>query len=251
MKRLFAKSNLELLAQLSWSRVLLAFDYDGTLAPIVEDRELAVMRERTLQLFTEVCQRYPCAVISGRSKADVTWRLGGAKVMHVVGNHGLEPGVDLAEFEREIALIGPTLAATLLPFRGVDIEDKRYSIAVHYRRSRQKRQARAAIHAAVDALPLPMRIVAGKLVVNVVPQRAANKGNALLALRESEMLSTAFYVGDDVTDEDVFALDQPGRLFTVRVGCSKNSAAKYFLRDQREIDVLLRKLVELRKASAP
>ena len=54
------------------------------------------------------------------------------------------------------------------------------------------------------------------------------------------------YVGDDVTDEDVFRLDQPGRLFTVRIGRSKTSAARYYLRQQQEIDTLLEHLVALR-----
>lgn len=246
MKRLFAKQNLDLLAQLAWSNVLLAFDYDGTLAPIVADRDLAKMRAKTAQLLCKVCQLYPCAVISGRSKADVSPRLGSARVKYVIGNHGLEPGRDLSEFASEIALVRPRLELALSRCQGVELEDKIYSLAVHYRKSRQKRQARSAIRDAVLALPLAMRIVTGKLVVNVVPGRAANKGDALLDLREQEAANTAFYIGDDVTDEDVFTLDQPGRLFTVRVGRSKASAAKYFLRDQREMDTLLAKLVELR-----
>ena len=49
----------------------------------------------------------------------------------------------------------------------------------------------------------------GKLVVNVVPARALNKGDALIGLRTNERADTALYVGDDITDEDVFELDQP------------------------------------------
>ncbi len=56
---------------------------------------------------------------------------------------------------------------------------------------------------------------------------------------------TALYVGDDDTDEDVFALDQPGRLLTIRVGRKLDSLAGYFLRNQAEIDVLLRVLHRL------
>ena len=54
---------------------------------------------------------------------------------------------------------------------------------------------------------------------------APNKGDALLRLRTSDGAHTALYVGDDVTDEDVFRLDQPGRLLTVRIGKSLTSAA--------------------------
>jgi trehalose 6-phosphate phosphatase len=83
-------------------------------------------------------------------------------------------------------------------------------------------------------------------VVNLVPERAPHKGDALLALRAKEGADTALYVGDDITDEDVFELDQPGRLLSIRVGQSKRSAAAYFLRNQREIDVFLDRLVKFR-----
>lgn len=60
---------------------------------------------------------------------------------------------------------------------------------------------------------------------------------------------TAFYIGDDETDEDVFRLDESQQLFTVRVRRSKKSGAQFYLREQREIDVLLTKLVEFRVAA--
>lgn len=250
MKHILSRANVDVLAQLAWARVLLAFDFDGTLAPIVEDRSAAVMRPRTSQLVSRVCTLYPCAVISGRSRSDVAERLGGARVKYVVGNHGMEPSPGQRRFEREAASARALLVAALRAWPGVDVEDKRFSLAVHYRRSRRKREARAAILAAVAALPTPMRVVLGKMVVNVVPARAPDKGDALLDLRARAKADTALYVGDDVTDEDVFELDQPGRLLTIRVGKSRSSAAAYFVRDQREVDTLLARLVALRAKPA-
>ena len=166
---------------------------------------------------------------------------------YVIGNHGLEPWAVSTEFEEEIDQARALLEGAFATWPEVDIENKRYSLALHYRRSRNKRLARSAIHEAVAALPMPMRIVPGKLVVNVIPERAPNKGDALLELRAAEQADTALYVGDDVTDEDVFKLDQPGRLMSVRVGESISSVASYFLRSQREIDRLLAKLVAQRE----
>jgi len=246
MKRLLAPESADILAQLAWSRALLGFDFDGTLAPIVNERDQAFMRARTRELFAQVCTRYPCAVISGRSQMDVAARLGGAAVRYIVGNHGLEPGAELGEFEKEIAATRPLLEVALAGCPGVEIEGKRYSLAVHYRKSRRKNEARAAIADAIRSVPLPMRVIGGKLVFNVVPARAPNKGDALIRLRGLEGANTALYLGDDLTDEDVFGLDQPGRLLTVRVGESGSSAARYFLRDQREVDVFLARLVALR-----
>jgi trehalose 6-phosphate phosphatase len=238
------------LAQIAWSRVLLAFDFDGTLAPIVADRGSAAMRARTAELLARTCALYPCAVISGRSKADVASRLGGAAVKYVMGNHGLEPGTGLSYFARETAHATPILRRALASHSGVDVEDKRYSLAIHYRKARRKGDARAAIQQAVLQLPQRMRMIPGKQVINVVPEGAPNKGDALIELRAKAQADTALYVGDDVTDEDVFLLDQPGRLLTVRVGVSRSSAAAYFLRAQREIDSLLAKLAAARQKGA-
>jgi len=251
MRPLLSRESGEVLAQLAWSRVLVAFDFDGTLAPIVSNREEARMRARTSRLFAKVCSLYPCAVISGRSLPDVAARLGPAPIQYVIGNHGLEPGGSLDEFEEEIAHAHASLREALAGMAGVDLEDKRYSLALHYRRSRNKRRARDSLLAAIAALPVRMRVIPGKLVVNVVPERAPNKGDALLELRKAAQADTALYMGDDVTDEDVFELDQPGRLLTVRVGESRSSAAAYFLRDQNEMDRLLAELVALRENRSP
>ncbi len=247
MKHILAPANVGLLAQLAWSRVLLAFDFDGTLAPIVADRDQAGMRDRTKALFSSACALYPTAVISGRGQRDVTARLGGGGARYVVGNHGIEPGPNIAAFERDIGIVRPVLARSLSGVQGVDVEDKRYTLTVHYRHARRKREARVAIARAVAALPRPMRVISGKLVANIVPVGARDKGDILLELRDREAADVALYVGDDVTDEDVFTIDQPGRLVSIRVGKTTRSAARFYLRDQREIDRLLSCLVKLRK----
>jgi trehalose 6-phosphate phosphatase len=251
MRYLFALENSELLARLAWSNVLLAFDFDGTLAPLVDARDAARMRDRTGRLFASACQLYPCAVISGRSRQDVFSRLNGATPKYIVGNHGLEPSSKLADFAREVAAARALLERSLVSCAGVDLEDKRYSLSLHYRKSPHKGAARRAILAAISALPAAMRVVPGKFVLNLVPSHAPDKGDALVDLRTIEHADTALFVGDDVTDEAVFRLDQPGRLVTVRVGRAKSSAAMYFLRDQKEIDRLLARLVELREQVAP
>jgi trehalose 6-phosphate phosphatase len=243
MRHLLSPENAEVLLQMGWSNVLLGFDFDGTLSPIVADRDAARMRKRTAQLLTRLCALYPVAVISGRSRADVAARLQGVPVAYVVGNHGLEPGGNLRRFQRESKAARRALEVALQDLQGLDIEDKRYSLALHYRRSRQKRALRAAIEHAVAALPVAMRTIAGKLVLNVVPADAPTKADALLALRSRQGSDTVLYVGDDVTDEDVFEVDQPGRLLSVRVGESHSSAAPYFLRSQREIDQVLTRLI--------
>ncbi len=247
MKQLLAPGNAAILAELAWARLLLAFDFDGTLAPIVSNPAEATMRRRTRERFARLCRLYPCAVISGRSRGDVLQRLGDTEVGHVIGNHGLEPALRSERFLARVRRAHGLLSASLSEWPGVSLEDKRYSLALHYRRSRQKRMVRAAMEARIAALPGDLKIVPGKLVLNVVPRGAPNKGDALLRIRAQERADVALYVGDDVTDEDVFKLDQPGRVLGVRVGYSRSSSAAYYLRTQDEVDELLGRLIDMRR----
>ena len=147
----------------------------------------------------------------------------------------------------EVKRWAPLLGRRLSPFRGVRIENKTFSIAIHYRRSREKKKARAAILEAAAALG-PIRVIGGKQVVNILPEGAPHKGIALERERDRLRRDTAIYVGDDETDEDVFGLDQPGRLLTVRVGPKRTSQASYYVKSQAAVDDLLAVLVRLREA---
>ena len=246
MKNILSRTNREVIEQFAWSNTLLAFDYDGTLAPIVDDPEEAFMRPPTRKLLEEAAKLYPTIVISGRAQGDALKRLRGTGVSEVIGNHGLEPWRGAEQLVENVRQWLPLLQSQLSRFKGVWIEDKTFSLAVHYRQSREKKQARAAILRASETLG-KVRIVGGKQVVNLLPDGAPHKGIALERERERLRCDTAIYVGDDETDEDVFALDQPGRLLTIRVGAKRASAASYYIPRQAAVDDLLRALVDPRR----
>ncbi len=245
MRDILSRANREVLRQFAWSSLLLAFDYDGTLAPIVVDPDRAAMRTSTRRLLTVVAERYPTIVISGRSRHDVQRWLKGVPLKQIVGNHGIEPWQAHRPLMDEVARCMPVLDRCLSEYSGVRIENKSYSISVHYRRSREKRKALAAILDASGRLDA-VRVIGGKQVVNILPDGAPHKGMALERERDRLGCDTAIYVGDDETDEDVFALDQPGRLLTIRVSAKRSSRAVYCLRNQAAIDDLLAVLAELR-----
>lgn len=250
MKRdLLGKEGLEVLAQFVSSNLLLAFDFDGTLAPIVAEPNDARMRARTRELLVRTARLYPCIVVSGRAAADVRDRVRGAGMLEVIGNHGLEPWRRSDEFAKKVKAWVPVLGKRLAGFKGVVIEDKAYSVAVHYRRSREKRLAKAAVLAAAKELGA-VRVIGGHQVVNLLPEGAPHKGIALGSARDRLGCDTALYVGDDETDEDVFARDEPGRLLTVRIGHKVTSRAAFFLESQHEIDELLWQLLMLRSKPA-
>lgn len=239
------------LEALAHAKVLLAFDFDGTLAPIVPERDEAVMRPRTAALLRRVCALYPTAVVSGRARADVERRVAGLGLRWIVGSHGIDPGRHAARFRRSIAAARPLLEAALVGVDGVELEDKELSLSIHYRRARHKQRARLAIAAALAKLPEPLRAIPGKLVVSVLPADAPDKGDAVRELRGRAGADTALFLGDDVTDEDVFRLDEPGRLLSVRVGASRASAAAWFVQSQRAVDSLLARLISLRSHAPP
>jgi trehalose 6-phosphate phosphatase len=249
MKNILSSAARELLREFVCSNVLVALDYDGTLAPIVADPALARMRDSTRDLMWELTRLYPVIVISGRAQADALKKVRGVGVLEVVGNHGLEPRHRTSRFAAEVRRWLPALEWCAGRFKGVTVEDKIFSVAVHYRHCREKKKARAALLAAAQELG-DVRIIGGKQVLNVLPKGAPHKGLALERERGRLHCDTAIYVGDDETDEDVFALDQPGRLLTIRVGQNRRSAANYYLPNQLAIDPLLRALVDHRRESA-
>jgi trehalose 6-phosphate phosphatase len=139
----------------------------------------------------------------------------------------------------------PELTARLSQRQGVIIEDKGFSVALHYRQARARNATRRVVLSAARALD-EARLVGGKLVVNCLVPGAPHKGLALERERTHFACDTVIYVGDDETDEDVFQIDRPGQLLSVRVGRRKASAAPYYIRNQAEIDRLLATLVALR-----
>ncbi|HEY8923119.1 MAG TPA: trehalose-phosphatase [Polyangia bacterium] len=239
MTYLFSRASLGILAGFLERRVLLAFDFDGTLAPIVSNPDGARMRGTTRRLLGRLCDLYPCAVISGRRRADVMARLDGLAIRHVIGNHGVEAARSSIAPPFDVARTTRILEAALRHVAGLQVEDKTHSLAIHYRRATDRGRARREIERVLGSLPPALRILRGNLVYDLLAPDAPHKGDALARLRREADVDTAIYVGDDVTDEDVFRLPHDERLLPVRVGQTRASAARYFVRDQSELDSLL------------
>jgi trehalose 6-phosphate phosphatase len=223
---------------------LLAFDYDGTLAPIVVDPAVARMRPETREALRRLSLRHPVAVISGRGRQDVKRFLHGVPLVEVAGNHGMETvaSVPLNAMPR-VAAWRRQLEQSLRGIEGLSIEDKRDSLTVHFRRCTDWESARAeAVYAATSLRGA--RLVGGDAVLNILPRDAPDKGTALAHMCERIGSPRAVFVGDDDTDEDVFALGERGHILGIRVGTEGPSAADYAIGAQEEIDALLQALLE-------
>jgi trehalose 6-phosphate phosphatase len=247
VRYLFSAAARGVLKQLAPATTLCAFDFDGTLAPIVERPDEAGISEETRELLTRLAEAYPCMVVSGRARADVLEKLAGVPLARVYGNHGAEGmeghGVERARVERWKAALENEIAA----MAGVWVEDKTYSLAVHYRQARLKGSVRRQVVAAAEKIE-DARVIGGKQVVNLVGREASNKGDAVDAERRRLGCAWVLFVGDDDNDEDAFGLT--GNVVAVRVGKKRRSKAGYYLKAQYEMNRLLEMLVSLRAEAA-
>jgi trehalose 6-phosphate phosphatase len=227
------------------ARVLLAFDYDGVLAPLVTDPEGARMRPSTRRLLVRASELYPCAVVSGRSWRHTSRLVDGA-VPVVVGNHGFELGRPVPiprQVLRTVRGWRRALETDLAGVPGVHFEDKRCTLAIHYGLSEGWREAERRVYEAANRLE-GTRIIPGKKVLNVLPHDFPSKGDAIRTLLADRALDAALYAGDDVTDEDAFAVGPP-LVLGVHVGRGP-SLAPWRLASQDRIDALLAALIEVR-----
>ncbi|HJV51249.1 MAG TPA: trehalose-phosphatase, partial [Noviherbaspirillum sp.] len=172
--------------------VLCAFDFDGTLAPIVTVPEKASAPAGIRHRIDELSALTPTAVITGRSLSDIRGRLGCAPTF-VVGNHGLEgvPGWerDAVRHAQLCADWSALLAAALSDHArfdpGIRVEGKTYSLSVHYRLARDQEKARQQLEQLFAELLPQARAMAGKCVFNLLPPDAMDKGIALERLMQA------------------------------------------------------------------
>lgn len=256
MKPLFGLGGRSAIQALMTNRnALLAFDFDGTLAPIVarpDDARIPLPIAVRLQRLSSL---RPVAVVSGRSVTDVNGRLGFAP-RFVIGNHGIEdPGQTCELLPARWAMALDPLRAALaahaskLEEEGVGIEDKRFSIALHYRLAPSETQALAAIESVLEGAGRGLAVGRGKCVVNLVPLGAPDKGDALLAAARRCDAPAGMFVGDDDNDEPAFA-KAPAGWITVRVGRDHvGSRAAYYIDGPSQLPAVLQLLLDAGKST--
>ena len=247
MQHLFTPAGEAALAAVLRLQPLMAFDFDGTLAPIVarpDDARISVALAARLKA---LASRLPVAIVTGRAVADVRERLG-FQPQFIVGNHGAEEdaapadGGNLADaLASQLDGFRATLRAQADPLQaaGVVVEDKGLSIALHYRLSRDRAQAQQLITGLLTPEPAGLRLFAGKMVVNAVPADAPDKAQAVHALVARLGAAAAFFAGDDVNDEPVF-VSAPAHWLTLRIGRDDPACrARFYLDGPQEMEMLL------------
>lgn len=228
----------ESLARLALGNPLLAFDFDGTLAPIVPRPEWARVPDSLADVLGRIAARFRVAIVTGRKVDDVRHRLGFTP-WAIVGSHGAEcdslPQLNVSYAMRLDEARQRLLAsAEELTFGGVTVEDKQQSIALHYRRASNHQRALAVIHRCLEGLGDELRVYAGKCVVNVVCGDAPDKLRAIRRLQQASGCASVFFAGDDTNDEPVFAAAEADWV-TVRIGGHEPGSAHCVLRNEGEL----------------
>ena len=249
MTYLFSDEGRRALRALTSRPTLYAFDFDGTLARSSEDRDTVELSQSIYEGLSELAHRIPCAIVSGRSLSDLASRVNGV-VPHLIGNHGLESPLTapatliraehickgwMQRFETDFI--------QSLKMYEAEVENKRYTLTLHYRGTDDPARVRTALVLLLDQLAPTPRLIFGKASVNVLPPGETGKGPASLALMRHLQQTGLFFIGDDETDEDVFELSE-GLVMGVRVGPHEKSRAGYFIHHQGEIKDILRFLID-------
>lgn len=195
-------------------------DVDGTLSHIAPSPETAMLLPGVAELLEQARARFGVvAAVSGRAAHDAA-RLVGMRDIMYIGNHGLERLIPQQDgrlalavapegepYLADVAVALDHIEQTLGPhIPGLLVERKGVTGSIHLRRTEEPIAAEAAVmrELARSDAARRLRVTRGKMIVEVRPPVAVDKGVAVAALIEERDLRGALYLGDDLTDIDAF-----------------------------------------------
>ncbi|MCE7056420.1 trehalose-phosphatase [Algoriphagus sp. AGSA1] len=248
----------EIAKKLDGKRPMLFLDYDGTLTPIVPNPEDAVLSSETKEVLKDLAADITIALISGRDRENVESMIGIPKLIYA-GSHGFDisgPNGMQKQHEQGQEILPVldeaerNLKESLTNVSGVQVERKKYAIAVHYRNVDKEfvQQVKTAVSKEIEKQP-KLKKGKGKKIRELKPDLDWHKGKALLWLLEELRSETdqlfPVFIGDDITDEDAFQAIQ-GRGIGIIVGSHETeTAASYSLGNVEDVNLFLKELKKL------
>ncbi|WP_065488964.1 trehalose-phosphatase [Rhodococcus opacus] len=211
-------------------RLLVASDYDGTMAPIVSDPEKAFPHAESVRALRALASLAgtTAAVISGRALKDLAALSRLPAEVQLVGSHGSEFDIGFihaidADAKKLLGEITEELTRIATLHAGTSVEAKPASVALHVRNADAEEGALALAAVRADAgQRVGVQVTEGKSVIELAVV-ATDKGHALDLIRHQDGATAAVFVGDDVTDEKAFARLQ-GPDLGVKVGPGESLA---------------------------
>jgi trehalose 6-phosphate phosphatase len=241
-------------------RVAIFLDYDGTLTPIVETPDQALMTDAMREMLTELSRLFPVGVISGRDLSDLREKVGIESILYA-GSHGFDiSGPKGWKVEHQVGTgflplldrAQARLIRDLGSIEGLQVERKKFAIAVHYRLvDPENLQRIEKIVNEVAAGHPELRKACGKKIFELQPNMDWHKGKALLHFLEALDLNRSdllpIYLGDDVTDEDAFRVLRGWGVGIVVGEEPYETAAAYRLKNSDETLLFLRRLIAFQR----
>ncbi|SFC21945.1 bifunctional alpha,alpha-trehalose-phosphate synthase (UDP-forming)/trehalose-phosphatase [Spirosoma endophyticum] len=230
---------------------LLLVDFDGTLAPIVNDPAEARPSGDLQNILINLAESSDVVVISGRNRSFLEKTFTGIPV-HLVAEHGAflkKPDhpwerLDLST-DDWVDPVRSTMNYFVDRFPGSFIEEKETAIAWHYRMVESDDIEGQAIDLSTQlrrvSSSIPLAVIQGNKVVEVKPAQHS-KGTVALTLVDQKPYDFIVSIGDDTTDEDMFR-QLPNWAYTMKVGPGM-SFARYRLARQQDVETLLKRMSE-------
>ena len=237
--------------------IVFFLDYDGTLTKIVDRPQDAKISSSMRDIVTRISRAFKTAIVSGRMREDVE-NLAGIKGIFYAGSHGFDisgNGVSmvLPQAEGTIPLVDELIEYFKNEFssiEGVIVEEKKFSVAVHYRMADESKYFSTIEKTVEDKVAehKELRLMRGKKVFEILPAIDWNKGKAVRwimeALKVNWQDNTIVYIGDDTTDEDAFrAVRSRGAGILVSTE-GKNSAAHFQLLSVEETEGFFKQILD-------
>lgn len=239
--------------------LLLALDFDGTMAPLVSRADDARPLPRSAAALAALArlEGTTTALVSGRALASLRAVAAPPAPTLLVGSHGAEiwwgpdsPALELTTAQLDaLTRARAAVARATTAFPGTVAEQKPAGVVLHYRLA-DEADGRAAVDLVNRELAgnPAFHVTTGKMVLEISVLNT-NKGESLAALRSFSGATATFFAGDDVTDEHAFAALLPGDL-GVKVGPGETSAA-FRIPAESALPELLELLLEARTAQLP
>jgi trehalose-phosphatase len=250
-------------------RLGLVSDLDGTLSHIVDVPNNARMSGENAKLLNALAAvEVLIAIISGRGVEDLAKRVDIVGAI-LIGNHGMERWVDgKAVVAEETMAFRPQLAGIRAELekieeKGLRLEDKQASIALHYRQVGEPALFRNKELEKLEGLAekYALAFSEGRMIFEFKAALAINKGSALRSIVEENNLGALFYIGDDVTDISALKMIQnmrsEGQVRGYGIGVKSAEgnqavieAADYVAEGVEDVEAFLVWLLDARNASS-
>lgn len=235
------------------AKMALFLDFDGTLSPLKPIPQQSKLPKQTKSILKKLAsmKNLHLAIVSGRALSDVKARVGIEGIIYS-GNHGMEweykgrcftPDIPL-ETIKVLKTIKHEMEEVSQNYKGSLVENKTYSVAFHYRRviRGKKLELENVLHNRFSKYLQKHRVslIMDKDAYDIKANTGWTKGEVVNGFKKLSLydMGKIIYIGDSKTDEDSFVKLASG--ITIKVGSPKGSHAKYFLRDEQDVQKFLR-----------